>query len=281
MNNIEIKKINKRYEGFSLNDVSFNVPKGAIVGFIGENGAGKSTTIKAILDLIKIDSGSVNIFGKPFNLDDTKAKEHIGVVIDECNFSDEITIKDIKKVLSNVYKTFDSNKFDGYVEKFKLPTNKAIKKLSKGMKMKLNLLVALSHDSKVLLLDEVTAGLDPMAREEILDEFLDFIQDEEKSILISSHIITDLEKICDYIVFIHQGHIVINDSKDSILDTYGIVRCSHEQFDELDKKSISYYRKNTSNVEALVLKENFKHSKLVENATLEEIMVLIAKGENK
>ena len=147
--------------------------------------------------------------------------------------------------------------------------------------MKLNLLVALSHDSKVLLLDEVTAGLDPMAREEILDEFLDFIQDEEKSILISSHIITDLEKICDYIVFIHQGHIVINDSKDSILDTYGIVRCSHEQFDELDEKSIRYYRKNTSNVEALVLKENFKHSKLVENATLEEIMVLIAKGENK
>ena len=278
MNNIEIKKINKRYEGFSLNDVSFNVPKGAIVGFIGENGAGKSTTIKAILDLIKIDSGSVNIFGKPFNLDDTKAKEHIGVVIDECNFSDEITIKDIKKVLSNVYKTFDSNKFDAYVEKFKLPINKAIKKLSKGMKMKLNLLVALTHDSKVLLLDEVTAGLDPMAREEVLDEFLDFIQDEEKSILISSHIITDLEKICDYIVFIHQGHIVINDSKDSILDTYGIVRCSHEQFEQFDKKSTCYYRKNTSNVEALVLKENFKHSKLVENATLEEIMVLIAKG---
>ena len=278
MNNIEIKKINKRYEGFSLNDVSFDVPKGAIVGFIGENGAGKSTTIKAILDLIKLDSGSVNIFGKPFNLDDTKAKEHIGVVIDECSFSGEITIKEIKKILCNVYKTFDSNKFDAYVDKFKLPTNKAIKKLSKGMQMKLNLLVALSHDSKILLLDEVTAGLDPMAREEILDEFLDFIQDEEKSILISSHIITDLEKICDYIVFIHQGHIVINDSKDSILDTYGIVRCSHEQFDEFDKKSISYYRKNTSNVEALVLKENFKHSKLVENATLEEIMVLIAKG---
>lgn len=276
---IKITNLSKQYKDFLLDNVNIDLPKGCIMGFIGENGAGKSTTIKLILDLIKRDNGNITVLGKDNKKELTSIKENIGVVLDECFFPENLTAKDINLIMKNIYKTWDDKKFNNFIKDFTLPENKMIKEYSKGMKMKLSIAVALSHASQLLILDEATSGLDPIIREEILDVFLEFIQNEEHSIFISSHIISDLEKICDYITFIHKGKIIFSESKDILLEDYGILKCSLEDLKNIDKSSIKGYRKNSFGVEALVLQNEIKDNYVIDRASIEDIMLFHVKGE--
>ncbi|MDE7333778.1 MAG: ABC transporter ATP-binding protein [Lachnospiraceae bacterium] len=230
-NAITVENLTKRYDGFTLKDVSFQVPSGSIVGFIGENGAGKSTTIKALLGLMPIDGGQIEVLGHKIlaGEKDVTWREQIGVVFDECNFPLGLKVKDVQKVMKNIYRTWEEGKFRDYMERFEIPLNKKIKELSKGMKMKLSIAAALSHDSRLLILDEATSGLDPVVRSEILDIFREFIEDEEHTIFISSHITSDIEKIADYVMLIHKGRLLFTEDKDKLLYNYGIVRCSKKQ----------------------------------------------------
>lgn len=272
-NILEVKSVCKKYKDFELDQVTFQLPAGCIMGFIGENGAGKSTTIKMIMDLIKKDSGSITVLGKDSITELNQVKEQIGVVVDECCFPDNLSVKNIQKIMKNIYKTWDEKTFWNYMKKFSLPEKKAVKEFSKGMKMKLTIAVALSHQPKLLILDEATSGLDPMVREEILDVFLEFIQDETHGILISSHITSDLEKICDYITFIHQGKIVFTEEKDKLLEKYAILKCSKEEFEEIPENAIKGKKKNRFGVEALVEREKISTQFLFEKPSLEEIML--------
>lgn len=225
MNHIEVNHINKKYEQFQLSNVSFTVPAGCIVGFIGENGAGKTTTIKSILNCIMIDQGEIKLFGKPIS---NEIKEEIGVVFDQNFFYEGLSAKDIDLILKNTYKHWDSQLFYQYCTDWMLPVNQAMKQLSKGMKMKVSIAAALAHHPKLLILDEATSGLDPISRNDILDIFLDFIQDEDHSIFFSSHITSDLEKIADRIIFIHKGKILFEKDKDELKDNYGVLKTQNE-----------------------------------------------------
>lgn len=270
---LEVKNVCKQYKDFALDQVTFQLPAGCIMGFIGENGAGKSTTIKVIMDLVKKDSGMVTVFGKDNETELNSVKEDIGVVVDECCFPDNLSVKDIRKIMKNIYKNWEEHTFQTYVERFFLPEKKPVKDFSKGMKMKLSIAVALSHQAKLLILDEATSGLDPMVREEILDVFLDFIQNENHSILLSSHITSDLEKICDYITFIHQGKIIFTEEKDELLEKYAILKCSKEDLEAVPEDAIKGKKKNQFGVEVLVEKEKVNSSFLMEKPSLEEIML--------
>jgi ABC-2 type transport system ATP-binding protein len=280
-NNISVRNLCKQFDEFSLDNVSFDVPRGRIVGFIGENGAGKSTTINLILNEIKKDSGKVQIFGLDHT--DPTVKENIGVAFDECNFHDVFTTADIEKILKGVYKTWDSELFAGYLKKFKIPTTKTIGDFSRGMKMKLSIICAMAHRPKLLILDEATTGLDPVVRDEILDLFLEFIQDEDCSILFSSHITSDIEKIADYVILIHQGRIIFEEEKDDLVYNYGVAKCGKEAFASLSPDDYIIHRTTHLSEECLVnSKEEFKRkykNMIVDNATLEDIMLFYAKGD--
>lgn len=281
-NILQIKNLSKQYTNFRLDNVSFDVPKGAIVGLIGENGAGKSTTINAVLDLIKKDGGTVTFWGKELS-SSKQMKEDIGVVFDEINFYETLTPKKVGKISALAYSRWDNNSYQNYLTKFQLPADKEIKTFSKGMKMKLGIAAALSHNPKLLILDEATGGLDPVMRDEILDVFLDFVQDENHSILMSSHITSDLEKIADYIVFIHKGNVLFSKTKDELRYSYGIIRCKTELFSKIDKADILAYRKEDYQINVLVsdrekAKQKYKNA-TVDNASIDEIMLLYVKGE--
>lgn len=276
-NAIEIKHLCKKYKEFSLEDVNIVLPTGSIMGFIGENGAGKSTTIKLIMDIIKKDSGEIRVFDGKLLSENIEIKENIGVVMDEMCFPETLNISNINCFMNKIYKTWDKNKFLDFCKSFDLPLKKGIKDLSRGMKMKLSIAVALSHDTKLLILDEATSGLDPIVRDEILDIFMEFIQDENKSIFISSHIISDLEKICDYITFIHKGKIIFSQSKDEIIEKYGIIRCSNDDFESMNKEDIIGFRKNNFGVEALVERKRVSESCIVDRATIEDVMLYYVK----
>ena len=280
---IKIENLSKKYEDFELKDVSFNVPCGSIVGLIGENGAGKSTTIKAILDLTEKESGVVEILGSTTL--DKETKEHIGVVFEGNNFPEELNAKELNNVLKNIYKYWNEEKFYGLLYDFKLPIQKKIKDYSRGMKMKLAILVALSHDTKLLILDEATNGLDPIIREEILDILLDFIQDETHTVLFSSHITSDLEKIADYIVFIKNGTVFLNASKDELIYEYGILKCKKEDFDKIDKEDIITYIKRENIYEILIYDKKEKKNKYkdlnIDTVTLDDIMLMYIKGSDE
>lgn len=273
MNGLEIRNLSKTYDGFSLENLNITLPSGCIMGFIGENGAGKSTTIKLILDLISRDTGEIKVLGKDLRNAGKDIKEHIGVVLDESCFPENLSQQEINKIMKNIYRTWDESKFNKYMQQFSLPLKKPIKDYSRGMKMKLSIAVALAHDSKILLLDEATSGLDPIVRDEILDVFLEFIQDERNSIFISSHIISDLEKICDYITFIHKGKLVFSEPKDDLMDSYGVLKCSEEEFKAIDTTAVKGYRKHKFGVEALVYRNKVKDSLLIEKASIEDIML--------
>ena len=280
---LDIENLSKDYDGFKLNEISFRLPKGSIMGLVGENGAGKTTTIKLVLNLIKKNNGSIKIFGMDNIKEEQKIKENIGVVLDESNFHDNLRPQDISVIMKNIYKNWDENIFFNYLDKFKLPRAKKVKNFSKGMKMKLSIAVALSHDPKLLILDEPTGGLDPIVRNEILDIFLDFIQDEERSILFSTHITSDLDKIADYITFIHDGDLIFSDSKEELLNNYGIVKCGEKDFGTIDKSSIVGYRKNQFGYEVLI-KDKYSGSHkykdlIVDHANLEDIMLYYIRGE--
>lgn len=276
-----ISGLTKTYKDFMLNGVSFSVPCGSIVGLIGENGAGKSTTINAVLGLIQKEAGSICVLGKEQL--DNEIKEQIGVVFDGNNYPEIFSTRKLNRVMKNVYHSWEEHTFLNLLKKLSLPTDKPIKQFSKGMKMKLAIAVALSHNSKLLILDEATSGLDPVIRDDILDILLDFAQNETHSILISSHITTDLEKIADYIVFIHEGQVVFSKPKDELIEQYGIIKCGAAQFEALDKSDIIVYRKMDYEWQVLVadraaMKKKYPKA-LIDSASIDEIMLLYVKGE--
>ncbi|UZQ86365.1 ABC transporter ATP-binding protein [Thermoclostridium stercorarium] len=270
---LKLVNVSKHYRDFSLNRINISLPSGYIMGFIGENGAGKTTTIKLILDLIKKDEGKIFVLGKDNQIGLKSLKENIGVVMEDCFFPENLTAANINRILYGIYETWDERKFYSYLKQFSIPANKSIKEYSKGMKMKLSIAAALSHESKLLILDEPTNGLDPVVRDEVLDVFLDFIQDESHSVFISSHIISDLEKICDYITFIHKGSIVFSESKDELLEKYGILKCSEQDFQNIDSDAVVGYRKNSFGVEALVLKDGVGKNFVMDRPSIEDIML--------
>lgn len=279
-NNIFVMDLCKRFDNFDLSHVSFQVPKGRIVGFIGENGAGKSTTINLILNELKADSGQIEVLGKEHTI--PAVKENVGVVFDECNFHDVLTARQIEKILAGVYKSWDSDLFHRYLKKFDLPDKKPIGKFSKGMKMKLSIICAMAHRPKLLIMDEATTGLDPVVRDEILDLFLEFIQDEENSIFFSSHITSDIQKIADYVILIHEGKIIFEEQKDDLIYNYGIIRCGRERFSALSPDDYIISRDTRMCMECLVrdketIRRKYKDL-VVDNATLEDIMLFYIKG---
>ena len=282
-NNIELKNISKKYKGFELKNISFNVPQGCIVGLIGENGAGKTTTIKSILNITN-SNGTVKIFDKNIKENEKELKEQIGVVLDDSFLSDYLTPKQINYIMKDVYKTWNENKYITLLKQFNLPTNKLIKEFSSGMKMKLKIVTAISHNPKLLILDEPTSGLDPVVRNEILDIFRKYIEeDETRSILLSTHITTDLEHISDYIVFIEKGKIVFNLETDELLENYGIIKCNKEDFLRLDKKDFIKYKKEKYQYEVLTENKNNIRKKYnittIDKPSIEDIMLFYIKGE--
>lgn len=285
-NAIEISGLGKQYSNFSLQNIEFSVPQGSIVGFVGENGAGKTTTIKCILDVVHKSSGSILLFGEDNVRFGAKARAEIGVVFDECSFHDWLRAEQVGNILKNVYPTWDEALFNQLLARFGLAgltkRKDIIKTYSRGMKMKLSLAAAMAHRPKLLILDEATSGLDPVVRDEILDLFLEFIQDEEHSILFSSHITSDIEKAADYLVFIHKGGIVLNAPKDELLDQYGIIHCSKESYSALGKALVVGSRTSQFGVDALVNNRHDISLKqegiLLEKATIDDIMLFTIKG---
>ena len=279
---LRVENLTKKYAGFQLDHVSFDLPKGTIMGLIGENGAGKSTTINAILDLIKKDDGTVTFWGQELS-SSKQLKEDIGVVFDGVNFYETLTPAKVGKISEKAYKQWDEYLYRDYLKRFGLPLDKEIKTLSKGMKMKLCIAVALSHKPKLLILDEATSGLDPVMRDDILEVFLDFVQDENHSILMSSHITTDLEKVADYITFIHRGKVLFCKTKDELRYKYGIIRCGAAVFDQIDKSEILAYRKDDYQWNVLVADKEKARKKykaaVVDDATIDDILLLYVKGE--
>lgn len=283
---LNLNNVSKKYKNsnFYLDNISFSVPSGSIMGFVGENGAGKTTTIGCILNTLSIDSGSIKILGKQMNNTNTKLKEEIGVVYDGDNFPSYLSAGQISNIMSCIYTKWDESLFQSFLNRFKLNEKQKIEKYSKGMTMKLAIAVALSHHPKLLILDEATSGLDPIMRDEILDIFLDFVSFEEHSILLSSHITSDLEKIADYITFIHDGKIILSDKKDNLIYDYAILRCSEKQFNEIDKDDIISYQKKDYQINVLVnnkKKQKIKYPNIViDNPTIDEIMLLLVRGEH-
>lgn len=279
---LQIENLTKQYAGFQLDHVSFSVPKGTIMGLIGENGAGKSTTINAILDLIHKDEGIVTFWGQQLS-SSKQLKEDIGVVFDDINFYATLTPAKVGKISGAAYKQWDESLYRDFLNRFQLPSEKEIKTFSKGMKMKLCIAAALSHKPKLLILDEATSGLDPVMRDDILDVFLEFVQDENHSILMSSHITTDLEKVADYITFIHQGKVLFCKTKDELRYRYGIIRCGAALFDQIDKAEILAYRREDYQWNVLVADKEKAAGKyknaVVDDATIDDIMLLYVKGE--
>lgn len=278
-NIIEIKGLSKKYKSFRLDNVDLIVPKGTVMGFIGENGAGKSTTIKAILGLYRRDGGEVRVFGEDSESLSNETREKIGVVFDTLPYPKNLTVTQLEKVFSGIYKSWDSEKFYGYMSRFDLPLKKKIKTFSRGMEMRLSIAAALSHNPALLVLDEPTGGLDPVMRSEILDLFLEFMQDENHSILISTHITSDLEHIADYICFIHKGKIVFTEERNEMLEKYRILKCTEEDMEKLDKDDIIGMRNGRFCNEVLAVNAH-KYPDIVSDApSIEEIMVYYVKEQ--
>lgn len=282
-NILEVKGLRKNFKSFALKDISFSLPKGYIMGFIGPNGAGKSTTIKLIMNLLKKDGGQIKVFGKDNIQYEKEIKNHIGFVYDENHFYEELTLHEMKNIIAPFYKTWDDKIFNNYIKMFQLPLNKKVKELSKGMKMKFSLAIALSHNAKLLIMDEPTSGLDPIFRSELLEILQDIIQDGEKSVFFSTHITSDLEKIADYITFIHEGQIVLSTTKDDILDNYCIVKGGLDLLNKDTKKAFVGIRENNYGFEGLIdsrekAQSLFKDNVVIEKPSLEDIMVYIVRG---
>ena len=282
-NNIELQNVSKKYKDFDLKNISFKVPQGCIVGLIGENGAGKTTTIKSILNITKSE-GTVKIFGKDSVKNEKEIKEEIGVVLDDSFLSDYLTAKHVNSIMKEFYKTWNENKYVSLLKKFNLPTDKLIKDFSSGMKMKLKIATAISHNPKILILDEPTSGLDPVVRNEILDIFRKYIEeDETRSILLSTHITTDLEHISDYIVFIEKGKPIFNLPTNELLENFGIIKCSREEFIKLDEKDYITYKKGKYQYEILTDNKGNIRKKYniatIDKPSIEDIMLFYIKGE--
>ena len=272
MNNaLEVTGLTKHYPGFTLDHISFSLPEGCIMGLIGENGAGKTTALKLILGLARPDEGGIQVLGQSGQ--DRALREHLGVVMDECGFPDNLTLGDVEAVLRRCYRTWDALRFQGWADRFELPRRKPVKAFSRGMRMKLSIAAALSHDSRLLLLDEATSGLDPVVRDEMLDVLRDFIQDERRSVFLSSHIISDLEKVCDYVTFLHKGRLVLSEPKDELLERYVLARAPEEELRRIDPAAAVGVRPGAFGAEALILRSALPGGMVHQPATLEDLML--------
>lgn len=284
MNNIlEVNMLRKEYKDFTLKDINFKLERGYIMGFIGPNGAGKSTTIKLIMNLIKRNSGKIKVFGKDNIIEEKEVKNKIGFVYDENYFYEELTINDMKKIIAPFYRDWEDRTFQKYIKDFDLPGKKKIKELSKGMKMKFSLAIALSHNAELIIMDEPTSGLDPVFRSEILEILSSVMQDENKGVFFSTHITTDLEKIADYITFINNGEIVFSETKDYITENYGLVKGSKNLLDSDIKKEFVSIRENSFGFEGLTsnmdkIKKLLKNNVLIEKPSLDDILVYTVKA---
>ncbi len=278
MNAIEITKLNKTYGDFHLKDLTLTLPSGCIMGLIGENGAGKSTTIKLILDIVHRDSGSIHVLDH----DNTECrKEDIGIVMDEVGFPECLNARQVGKIMRNIYPNWDDITYDRLLEKLSVPTNKPYKSFSRGMKMKLGIAAALSHHAKLLILDEATSGLDPVVRDEVLDIFAEFTRDEGHSILLSSHIVSDLEKICDYIAFLHKGKLMLCEEKDVLYEQYGMIHCTAEDFAALDKDAVCGKKETPYGIEAIVRRDAVPRGWDIGPVGIEELFVFMIKEAGK
>ena len=283
MDAIEISGLCKSYEGFCLENFSLNLPKGSILGLAGENGAGKSTVIKLIMNAEKRDGGSVRVLGTECTAPEfSDLKNDIGIVLDEANFPTVLTPKMICRVMENTYKNWNGAAYFDYIRRFGLPDNKKFKDFSRGMKMKLAIAAALSHEARLLILDEATGGLDPLIRDEILDIINDFTRDEEHSVLMSSHIVSDIEKICDYFAFIHKGRLLLCDEKDKILSEYAVTKVSEAELCDIAPEALHGVKRTPYGAEALVEKRLAPETLRYEHTSLEDIIIFLAReGEGQ
>ena len=276
-NAIEIKNLTKKYDGFTLDNVSFEVPKGSIMGFIGQNGAGKTTTINSLLNIIKWDSGEIKLLGKEMPRYENEVKEQMAAIFDVLPFNDDLSAKQLTKIMRGIWREWDEESFKNYLERFQLPYTKKFGQFSKGMKMKLQIAAGLSHKAKLLIMDEATTGLDPVVRNEILDIFLEYLQDEDNSILMSSHITSDLEKVADMVTFIDKGKILLTGIKDEILENHGVVKCSKKDFKDFEREDYISARVTDFGAEIMVSDRDKTARKysgaVIDKTTLEEIMM--------
>lgn len=278
MNALEIRSLQKHRKGFSLDGINLTLPAGCIMGLIGENGAGKTTTIKLMLDMIRKDGGTVRILGK----DSAEiSKEDIGVVLDEVGLPTCLTACQVDKIMSKAYTQWSSDEFFAYLKRLNVPENKAFSALSRGMKMKLGIACALSHKAKLLILDEATSGLDPVVRDEVIDILLDFTRDEEHSVLISSHIVSDLEKICDYIAFLHKGRLMLCEEKDRLYEQYGIIRCDEKTLSAIEPSAVIGKRVSAFGVEAIVRRDTVPEGVSIAPVGIEELFIFMVKEAAK
>lgn len=284
-NAIEISGVTKKYSGFTLDNISFNVPKGSIMGFIGQNGAGKTTTIRSILNLIPIDGGEIKLLGLDYQENEQQIKERIAVVFDELPFHDIFNAKDMARIFEGIYPKWSNTEYNSYLERFGLPMKKKIGEFSKGMKMKLQIACALSHNAELLVMDEATTGLDPVVRDEILHIFMEYLQDGEHSILMSSHITSDLEKIADSVTFIDKGKLLISGYKDDILESHGILKCDKSELGNIDAEDIVSIRMNSYGAEIMLnnrQEASYKYSgAIVDPASLDDIMLYYVHKDEK
>ena len=280
MNALEIRDLCKSYPGFSLQNLTLTLPQGCIMGLIGKNGAGKSTTIRLILEMAQKDSGSIRILGKDNTENISLAKEDIGVVLDEVGFPECLTAQQVGNIMKNTYRNWDMDVYKKYMKELALPENKEFKEFSRGMKMKLGIAVALSHNPKILILDEATSGLDPVIRDEVLDIFSEFTRDENLAVLMSSHIVSDLEKIWDYIAFLHKGRLLLCEEKDRIMEEYGILRCSADQLAELDPAAVKGKKESAYGVEAIVDRDKVPATLQLSPVDIEQLFIFMVKEAN-
>ena len=281
MNAIEINHVNKEFKGFAIRDVSLTVPSGTICGLVGENGAGKSTTIRLLMGALRPDSGTIEVLGTDsFSPEFRQVKEDIGVVLDEAYYPEVLNAVQVGKIMAGTFRRWDADLYDSYLKRFSLPEKKLFKEYSRGMKMKLAIAVALSHKPRLLVLDEATSGLDPIVRDEVLEIFNEFTREEDHSILISSHILSDLEKLCDYIAFLHQGQLLFCDEKDRLLEEYGLFTGTQEQLAELRSEAVvGRERSSFGGVRALVKRPLVPAGLKLERPSVEDIILFLVKGE--
>lgn len=281
MNAIELKQVKKRYGDFALNDVNICLPQGCVLGLIGENGAGKSTLIRMMCGMCKPDGGEVVVLGERAGRSAafTRVKQDIGVVLDEACLPDELTAPQIAQCMRGIYTHWDDEVFGGFMRRFALPEDKAVRHYSRGMKMKLAIAAAMSHHAKLLLLDEATSGLDPVVRDDILDVFNEFTRQEDHSVLISSHIVSDLEKICDYVVFIQKGNVILSEEKDRLLEKYALLAMERAQYDAMSKEGVRRMLDAHGMVRVLMERKYVPHGMPLERLGLEDMMLMIEKGE--
>lgn len=278
MNNaLEIKNLNKSFKDFNLDNLNLTLPSGCIMGLVGENGAGKSTTIKLILDMIHKDSGTITILGRDNSKEINLIKEDIGVVMDEVGIPECLNAKQVGKIMKHSFKNWNADQYVRMLDRLSLPDNKPFKDFSRGMKMKLGIAIAMSHGAKLLLLDEATSGLDPVVRDDVIEAFYEFTREEDHSILISSHIVSDLEKLCDYIAFLHNGRLLLCEEKDALLSEYAIIQVTHEEISSFSSDDIKYKKETPYGVEAIIARSNAPEGVKLLPISIEELFVFMVK----